>query len=86
MNAFWLLELHLGQRFKVPDLKGGLQAGKRRYQIFLKSPQGGIDVFLVSTENEELPKSGTNTGDGGLSSSSSSKKKINNSVQNGGQS
>ena len=72
-----------GTTLEVPDpYEGGLQAGKRRYQIFLKSPQGGIDVFLVSTENEELPKSGTNTGNGGLGSSSSSKKKINNSVQN----
>ena len=70
-----------GTTLEVPDpYEGGLRAGKRRYQIFLKSPQGGIDVFLVSTENEELPKSGTNTS--GVSSSSSSKKKMINNVQN----
>lgn len=33
---------------KVPDPDEGMPQGERRYQIYLKSPSGPIDVFVVS--------------------------------------
>nr|CAG4718925.1 unnamed protein product [Naegleria fowleri] len=53
-----------GTTLTVPDPDEGMELGKRRYQIFLKSPADPIDVYLVDREeasNEEM----------GISSSSS---------------
>lgn len=33
---------------KVPDPDEGMPEGERRYQIYLKSPRGPIDVYVVS--------------------------------------
>lgn len=33
---------------KVPDPDEGMPEGERRYQIYLKSPEGPIDVYVVS--------------------------------------
>jgi len=44
----------MGTTLEVPDpYDNSLEAGKRVYQIFLKSPQGAIDVFLVNTDNSQ---------------------------------
>lgn len=44
---FWF---HLDPLFfwKVPDPDEGMPEGERRYQIYLKSPAGPIDVYVVS--------------------------------------
>ena len=44
-----------GTRLEVPDPDEGMQSGKRRYQIFLRSETGTpIDVYLVSQENQQV--------------------------------
>jgi len=43
-----------GTKLEVPDPDENMEPGRRRYQIFLKSPKGEIDVFLVSKLDETL--------------------------------
>jgi len=42
-----------GTTLEVPDPDEGMQPPQRRYQIFLKSSGGPIDVYLVSQHDEE---------------------------------
>ncbi|CAM9724554.1 unnamed protein product [Chrysoparadoxa australica] len=42
-----------GTTLEVPDPDEGVQPGQRRYQIYLKSHNGPIDVYLVSKVQEE---------------------------------
>eukprot|EP01116_Phalansterium_solitarium_P011363 TRINITY_DN2700_c0_g2_i4.p1 TRINITY_DN2700_c0_g2~~TRINITY_DN2700_c0_g2_i4.p1 ORF type:complete len:476 (-),score=91.87 TRINITY_DN2700_c0_g2_i4:210-1637(-) len=45
-----------GTRLEVPDPDDGMPAGKRRFQIFLKTDsRQPIDVYLVNSENEFTP-------------------------------
>lgn len=37
-----------GTTLEVPDPDEGMPEGERRYQIYLKSPRGPIDVYVVS--------------------------------------
>ncbi|KAG2388015.1 hypothetical protein C9374_000865 [Naegleria lovaniensis] len=54
-----------GTTLTVPDPDEGMELGKRRYQIFLKSPADPIDVYLV--DREENVVSGGGAGGGGAS-------------------
>lgn len=42
-----------GTTLEVPDPDEGMEDGNRRYQIFLKSSMGAIDVFLISQLDEQ---------------------------------
>lgn len=42
-----------GTTLEVPDPFEGLPSGERRFQIFLRSPNGPIDVYLVSREQAQ---------------------------------
>lgn len=42
-----------GTTLEVPDPDEGMSEGRRRYEIFLKSTTGPIDVYLVSQHEEE---------------------------------
>ena len=49
-----------GTTLEVPDPDEGMEYPKKRYQIFLKSSTGPVEVFLVSLQDkidEELGKS-----------------------------
>lgn len=46
-----------GTTLEVPDAEEGMPAGQRRYEIFLRSSTGPIDIYLVS-QHEELQQSG----------------------------
>lgn len=41
-----------GTSLEVPDPDEGMPAGKRRFQIFVKSKDGPVDVYLVSQANQ----------------------------------
>lgn len=43
-----------GTTLEVPDPDEGAEGGNRRYQIYLRSAGGGIDVYLVSQLPEEI--------------------------------
>ncbi|KAG7379945.1 e2f transcription factor [Phytophthora pseudosyringae] len=42
-----------GTTLEVPDPDEGMSAGKRRFQIFLKSTDGPVDVYLVRRVDEK---------------------------------
>ncbi|CAH0520462.1 unnamed protein product [Peronospora belbahrii] len=42
-----------GTTLEVPDPDEGMPAGKRRYQVFLKSTDGPVDVYLVRRKTDE---------------------------------
>ncbi|EFC36120.1 predicted protein [Naegleria gruberi] len=42
-----------GTTLTVPDPDEGMEMGKRRYQIFLKSPAEPIDVYLVDRDSDQ---------------------------------
>ncbi|KAE8886744.1 hypothetical protein PF005_g7422 [Phytophthora fragariae] len=42
-----------GTTLEVPDPDEGMPAGKRRFQIFLKSTDGPVDVYLVRRMNDD---------------------------------
>lgn len=44
-----------GTTLEVPDPDEGMEEGKRRYEMFLRSDRGAIDVYLIS----QLPESST---------------------------
>lgn len=48
-----------GTLLEVPDPDEGMPPGQRRYEIFLKSTAGPIDVYLVSQHDEEGYRSQT---------------------------
>jgi len=48
-----------GTKLDVPDPDEGMEKGKRRYQIFLKSAGGPIEAYLV--EGEDTPMEDTNS-------------------------
>ncbi|GAB9464594.1 hypothetical protein Gpo141_00002023 [Globisporangium polare] len=45
-----------GTTLEVPDPDEGMESGKRRFQIFLKSTDGPVDVYLVRQLAEEEEK------------------------------
>ncbi|KAL4159651.1 hypothetical protein PRNP1_000226 [Phytophthora ramorum] len=48
-----------GTTLEVPDPDEGMPAGKRRFQIFLKSTDGPVDVYLVRQMADEKEAEGT---------------------------
>ena len=60
MKPWWLSEHLMGPRSRFRTLTKGWSIQKKRYQIFLKSSTGPVEVFLVSLQDkidEELGKS-----------------------------
>eukprot|EP00123_Amoebidium_parasiticum_P014679 comp22597_c0_seq1/m.34634 comp22597_c0_seq1/g.34634 ORF comp22597_c0_seq1/g.34634 comp22597_c0_seq1/m.34634 type:complete len:343 (-) comp22597_c0_seq1:313-1341(-) len=45
-----------GTRLEVPDPDETVEASRRKYQIYLKSSGGAIDVYLVSKDDDPLPQ------------------------------
>ena len=39
-----------GTTLEVPDPDEGLAAGQRRFQIFLRSQDGPVDVYMISAD------------------------------------
>jgi|EP00945_MAST-04E_sp_MAST-4E-sp1_P003621 transcription factor E2F3 len=69
-----------GTNLEVPDPDEGMEAGRRRFQIFLKSPNNGsIDVYLVSNDSNESANGLMNAGNNSSSNSSKNGKRGGNS-------
>lgn len=47
-NTVMAIRAPQGTTLEVPDPDEGMPEGERRYQIYLKSPKGPIDVYVVS--------------------------------------
>lgn len=47
-NTVMAIRAPQGTTLEVPDPDEGMPEGERRYQIYLKSPRGPIDVYVVS--------------------------------------
>ncbi|CAN0373512.1 unnamed protein product, partial [Hapterophycus canaliculatus] len=47
-NTVMAIRAPAGTTLEVPDPDEGMPKGERRYQIYLKSPSGPIDVYVVS--------------------------------------
>lgn len=52
-----------GTTLEVPDPDEGMPEGERRYQIYLKSPRGPIDVYVVSKVTRQLGFPGGGNGE-----------------------
>ena len=57
-NRVFAIRAPSGTSLEVPDPDEGMEEGRRRYHIFLKSPNGSIDVFLVSNDSQHDGKDG----------------------------
>lgn len=53
-----------GTRLDVPDPDEGMPGDERRYQIYLKSDEGPIDIYLINDKNQEMSEQENETSDG----------------------
>ncbi|CBN79772.1 transcription factor E2F [Ectocarpus siliculosus] len=53
-NTVMAIRAPAGTTLEVPDPDEGMPHGERRYQIYLKSPSGPIDVYVVSQVDERI--------------------------------